>query len=229
MLHAICEEIEAANQELGQRQEKQLTYGVTATEMTPMVERMFKLLEEAGLIYDNGTVKHGSPTRIYQLFIPHTAQLLSIRAIHSGKAGGALKHTVEAIEFRATKHPVRKKLANISTGVNLEELNFSLPKCAGCGTYRLNDSQSFCHHCGHQLIDASAFNECLKMEIAHVPGLTAWQKTRIKDNLTQWRTVRDFLAKQDPAADLFTIHGFGKARTAKIVDVINSFVDDYLS
>ena len=62
-----------------------------------------------------------------------------------------------------------------------------------------------------------------------MPGLTNWQRKQIKDNLPFFKTIRDYLAKQDPAAELLTVSGFGKSRTARIVDVLNSFVDDYLS
>ena len=228
MLDAMAKEIKSANRALAEKSEKQLIYGVASDELTTMITRMFKLLEEAGLIYDAGTVKHGAG-RNYRLYIPHTALLLALRALTTREAGGAIKHTLAAIEFKSTKHPVRKSLASLKAKVKLDKLNFSLPKCGSCGTPRLADNQHFCHQCGHQLVDASTFNQCLEMEIAKIPGLTVWQKLRIANNLTQWRTVRDFLAVQNPAAELFTITGFGKARTAKIVDVINSFVDDYLS
>lgn len=108
-------------------------------------------------------------------------------------------------------------------------LNLALPKCANCSERRLTDNQRFCHNCAHQLVDASTFNLCLDTSITEVPGLTEWQRKQIKDNLPFFKTIRDYLAKQDPAAELLTVSGFGKSRTARIVDVLNSFVDDYLS
>ena len=229
VLNDIAKELKAFNKTLVERQEKQLTYGIQEDELTPIVDRMFKLLVEAGLIYDAGTVKHGTPTRIYRRFLPHTSLLLSIRAIDSGGTGGSIKQTLDAIAFKTTRHPIRKSLSKVAPNVKFEELNFSLPKCAYCGTQRLTDNQRFCHSCGHQLVDASTFNICLDTEIAKVPGLTEWQRSQISNNLPHLRTLRDFLAKQDPAADLLTIWGFGKRRTTKIVDVLNGFVDDYLS
>ncbi|MGJ0430060.1 zinc ribbon domain-containing protein [Methylobacter sp.] len=229
ILNEIAKELKVFNKTLAPRQEKQLTYGVQEDELTPIVDRMFKLLVEAGLIFDAGTVKHGTPTRIYRRFLPHTALLLSIRAIDSGGTGGGIKQTLDAIAFKTTKHPIRKSLSKVAPNVKFEELNFSLPKCAYCGTQRLTDNQRFCHSCGHQLVDASTFNICLDTAIAEVPGLTEWQRSQISNNLPHLRKLRDFLAKQDPAADLLTIRGFGKRRTTKIVDVLNSFVDDYLS
>jgi len=228
IINGVAKEIKAFNETLIVRQEKELTYGVREDELTPIVERMFKLLMEAGLIFDDGNVKHGTPARIYRRFIPHTSLLLSVRAIGAGGTGG-IRQTLDAIAFKTTKHPLRKSLSKMSSDVDLHALDFSLPKCTYCNTRRLADNQRFCHNCGHQLVDASTFNQCLDTEISNVPGLTTWQRTQFETHLPNLRTIRDYLAKQDPAADLLTVRGFGKRRTAKIVDVLNSFVDDYLS
>lgn len=229
VFNGIARGIKTFNEILIPRQEKELTFGVREDELTPIVERMFKLLVEAGLIFDDGNVKHGTPARIYRRFIPHTSLLLSIRAIDTGGTGGGIKQTLEAIAFKTTKHPLRRSLSRMAPEVDLKTLGFSLPKCASCDTRRLTDNQRFCHNCGHQLVDASTFNQCLDTEIASVPGLTVWQRSQIGTHLTTLRTIRDYLAKQDPAADLLTVRGFGKRKTARIVDVLNSFVDDYLS
>lgn len=228
VFNGIAREIKLLNATLVLRQEIELTYGVTEEELTPIVERMFNLLVEAGLIFDDGNVKHGTPERIYRRFIPHTSLLISIRAIDAGGTG-AIKQILDAIAFKKTKHPLRKKLSKMAPEVNLQALDFSLPKCASCDTRRLTDNQRFCHNCGHQLVDASTFNQCLDTEIINVPGLTVWQKAQIGKHVSNLRTIRDFLAKQDPAADLLTVRGFGKRRTTRIVDILNSFVDDYLS
>lgn len=229
VLNVAAKEIKLQNEKLIARRQKLLTFGVKEDDLTPMVDRMFKLLVEAGLIYDEGNVKHGTPVRIYRRFIPHTSLLLSIGVFNSGEAGGSIKQTLDVIAFKTTKHPLRKSLSKIVPDIDFQALNFSLPKCASCGTRRLTDNQRFCHSCAHQLVDASTFNQCLDMAIAEVPGLTEWQKSRINAHLSTLRTIRDFLAKQDPAADFLTVRGFGKKRTARIVDVLNGFVDDYLS
>lgn len=228
VINGIAKEIKAFNETLILKQEKELTYGVREEELTPIVERMFKLLVEAGLVFDDGTVKHGTPARIYRRFIPHTSLLLSFRAFGAG-AGGSIKQTLDAIAFKTTKHPLRKSLAKMSTEVDLQTLDFSLPKCSFCDTRRLTDSQRFCHNCGHQLVDASTFNQCLDTEITSVPGLTEWQRKQIGTQLQNLRTIRDYLAKQDPAADLLTVRGFGIRKTTKIVGILNGYVDDYLS
>jgi hypothetical protein len=139
-----------------------------------------------------------------------------------------MRQTLDAIDHPSTKHPVRKSLQSIA-GFDLGQLTLKLPKCMRCSTPRVKENQRFCHYCGAQLIDASTFNGCLETEITAVPGLTDWQKGRIIEQLPMLRTIGDFLAKQDPAAALLSVRGFGTRRTTKIVDVLNGFVDDYLS
>ncbi|WP_153066872.1 zinc ribbon domain-containing protein [Xanthomonas arboricola] len=228
VLEGIAKEIKAQNAVLVEKGRKQLTYGVQSDELTPMVARMFSLLIEAGLVYDNGGVKHGTPERIYRRFIPHSGALLGIRAFSTGP-GGSIRQTLNGIELRSSKHPVRKSLARAIPEVQLDALTLSLPRCAKCNNRRLSDSQLFCHICGNQLVDASTFTKCLDVAISAVPGLTSWQRVQIATHLPALRTIRDFLAKQDPAADLLRVRGFGDRRTARIVDVLNGFVDDYLS
>jgi hypothetical protein len=43
------------------------------------------------------------------------------------------------------------------------------------------------------------------------------------------KVVRDYLAMQDPVAELLTVYGFGRRRSARIADVLQGFVDDFLS
>lgn len=230
VLQAIGREFKVYNSKSLERHEKGLVYGIVREKLTPLLERMFKLLAEVGLIFDDGEVKHGTPGRIYRKFIPHTALLLSTGVFNDGsKAAGSLKQIAQAIAYKSTKHPLRKSLDNIVGPGVLDKLDLALPKCAYCGTTRLTDNQRFCHNCAHQLVDASIFNTCLDVQIVDVPGITDWQQTQISTHLPHLRTIRDYLAKQDPAAELLTVSGFGTRRAAKIIDVLNSFVDDYLS
>jgi hypothetical protein len=230
VLQSIGREFKAYNSTLLEREEKGLVYGIVREKLSPLLERMFKLLAEVGLIFDDGEVKHGTPGRIYKKFIPHTALLLSTGVFNdSSKAAGSLRQIAQAIAYKSTKHPLRKSLETIVGPGVLDKLNLALPKCAFCGTTRLTDNQRFCHYCAHQLVDASIFNTCLDVQIVDVPGITEWQKNQISTHLPHLRTIRDYLAKQDPAAELLTVSGFGTRRTAKIIDVLNSFVDDYLS
>jgi hypothetical protein len=60
-------------------------------------------------------------------------------------------------------------------------------------------------------------------------GLTEWQKEKIFESLPKFKTIGDYLAKQDPSAELLTIYGIGKKRSAKIIDILDGFVDEFLS
>lgn len=230
LVHDIARELKAYNSNnLLQRQEKGVAYGIRTDELVPLLERTLNLLIEAGLIFNDGEVKHGSPERIYRKYIPHSALLLGVGAFTAHGSSGSLRENLEGIRFKSTKHPLRKSLSAVVGSDFVAGLDLALPKCANCSVRRLTDNQRFCHACAHQLVDASTFNLCLDTAISDVPGLTLWQRNQIKQNLPFFSTIRDYLAKQDPAAELLTVAGFGKSRTAQIVDVLNSFVDDYLS
>lgn len=230
VLHAVSKELKSYNALLLARNEKGLVFGIAKDKLTSLLERMFNLLAEVGLIFDDGEVKHGTPARIYRKFIPHTALLVTTGVFNdASKGGGSLKQVLSAISLKSTKHPMRKSLeAMLGDGV-LDTLDLALPRCSACQTRRLTDNQRFCHNCAKQLVDASIFNTCLEVQIVDVPGLTSWQREQMTANLPHFRTIRDYLAKQDPAAELLTVSGFGARRTARIIDVLNSFVDDYLS
>lgn len=229
LVHALARELKAYNRVQLLRHEKGLTYGLRTDEKSALLERTLKLLIEAGLLFNDGEVKHGSPARIYHKYIPHSALLLNIGAFTVEEGSGSIRQNLEAIRYKSTKHPLRKSLTSIVGNDFLGSLNLALPKCAFCGEPRMADNQRFCHNCGQQLVDASAFNKCLDTPITEVPGLTEWQRSQIAEHLPFFRTIRDYLAKQDPAAELLTVWGFGKRRTARIVDVLNSYVDNFLS
>jgi hypothetical protein len=229
LLHEIAKELKAYNRTLLLRHERGITYGLRTDEKVALLDRTLKLLIEAGLIFNDGEVKHGSPMRIYHKYIPHSALLLNIGAFTGEEGSGSIKQNLVAIRHRPTKHPLRKSLASIMGEDFVNSLNLALPRCAYCHVQRMTDNQRFCHNCGQQLVDVSAFNQCLDTPITGVPGLTEWQRSQIAENLPFFQTIRDYLAKQDPAAELLTVSGFGKRRTARIVDVLNSYVDDFLS
>lgn len=208
----------------------QLLAGVPKEDLTAIVQRMFQLLIEAGLIFDAKEVKHGTPERIYQRFIPHGAALLQSRALTSGDAGGTLKSSAEALRQKRAKHPVRRKLERyVDDPSVIQNLDFALPPCPVCAAPRVSDSQRFCVNCGSQLVAVSTFENCLSVPIEDVPGLTQWQIQTIKNELPRLRTIRDYLAMQDPAAELRTADGIGLRRSARIADVLHGFVDDFLS
>lgn len=208
----------------------QMLIGIPKEDLTAITHRMFQLLVEAGLVFDAKEVKHGTPERIYQRYIPHGAALIQSRALTSGDAGGTIKSTAEAIKRHRAKHPVRRKLVKfVDDPTQIESLDFALPPCPACGTGRLSESQRFCSNCGTQLIAVSTFDTCLNVAINDVPGLTQWQAKKIKDDLPILKTIRDYLAMQDPVAELLTVYGFGRRRSARVADVLHGFVDDFLS
>lgn len=207
---------------------KQVSVGVIKEDITPLIKRMFDLLVEAGLIYEQGEIKHGSPERIYSRYVPHTAALLGVRAFSLGHSGTSPKQIVAAIQLKSSKHPIRKRLNQLSDDA-VKSLKVDLPECSVCQTPRLTEDQKFCHSCGSQLITPSTFTECCKITIKDVPGLTDWQRQRISSSLPKFKTIGDYLAKQDPSAELLTIYGIGKKRSAKIIDILNGFIDEFLS
>lgn len=208
----------------------QLVIGVNKDELTPMIERMFQTMVEAGIVYDAKEVKHGTPERIYRRYLPHTAALLQSRALTGSDSGGAISGTLASLGKKRAKHPVRQRLSSIiNDSTLLSNLKFSLPPCQKCSTPRVSDTQKFCTNCGNQLVAVSTFDACLNVKIADVPGLTNWQKTKINEELKKLGTIRDYLAMQDPATELKTIYGFGPQKSMKIADLLKSFVDDFLS
>ena len=206
-----------------------IVYGVRNDERTPLLLRTLNLLVEAGLIYYDGEVKHGTPERIYHKYIPHSALLLSLGVFNAPVGSGSIKHILQAVAYKPAKHPLRTSISSIAGQEFVEALDLALPKCSYCNERRLTDHQRFCHSCGKQLVEVSAFNACLDTPIAEVPGLTKFQRNQIASHLPYFKTLRDFLATQDPAADLLTVWGFGRQRTTRIIDVLNSYVDDFLS
>jgi len=228
LLSEMALAVKEANETALEQGLKQVSVGVIKDDITPLVKRMFDLLVEAGLIYEQGEIKHGSPARIYARFVPHTAVLLGIRAFSKGQTGSGAKQIVDAIQRRSVKHPIRKKLKLLSPESVLG-LRVDLPECTVCQTPRLTEDQKFCHNCGSQLISPSTFSECCKIIIKDVPGLTEWQRERITTSLPKFKTIGDYLAKQDPSAELLTIYGIGKKRSAKIIDVLDGFIDEFLS
>lgn len=227
VLNEMVRAIKTANSEIAQLQ---LTIGIGKDEISVIVKRMFQLLIEAGLLFDAQEVKHGTPERIYQRYIPHSALLTKSRATVSGDAGGSLKSLVDSLHRKRSKHPIRKKLERyFPDPAMLANLDFSMPPCPQCGTARNTEDQKFCMECGSQLIAVSTFERCLSVEIVKVPGLTDWQKTKISTELKQLKNIRDYLAMQDPMAELLTVYGFGPRKSAKIADLLQSYVDDFLS
>lgn len=205
-----------------------MVVGLTGTEANPPVERVLSLLIEAGLLYELQSVSHGSD-RSYRRFIVNLATLLEERAFSGGKRGTAIRDVVDIIQSTQTsKHPLRRSVSTMLSRDQISRLKPDLPACARCHSARLSANQRFCHMCGSELVDTSAFNECMKTRIADVPGLTGWTRTRLKE-IESFQTIGDFLSDQNPAAKLRKIHMIGEIRAKRITLLITGYVDEYLS
>jgi hypothetical protein len=220
--------VKEANSKAIPNNEKQISVGILKDDVSSIVKRMLDLLIEAGLVYQQTDVSHGQPARVYHRFVPHTAVLLGVRAFSLGQHGTSPKQIVDVIKYKNVKHPIRKKLSLLSVA-RISALKIDLPACSKCQSPRLNEAQKFCHACGSELIDSSSFTECCKVNITDVPGLTSWQKQQMTAVLPKFKTIGDYIAKQDPSAELLTIRGIGTKRSTKIIDVLNGFIDEFLS
>lgn len=228
LLNEMSSFVKDANTKSLLNHEKQISVGILKDDVSSIVKRMLDLLVEAGLIYQQADVSHGLPARVYHRYVPHTAVLLGVRAFSLGQHGTSPKQIVEVIKYKNVKHPIRKKLSLLSPA-KISGLKIDLPPCSKCASPRLNEAQKFCHECGSELIDSSSFTECCKVNIADVPGLTSWQKQQMAAVLPKFKTIGDYIAKQDPSAELLTIRGIGTKRSTKIIDVLNGFIDEFLS
>lgn len=222
----MASEINEANKTSLKKGFKQIYVGVHTDIVTSFVQRMFGLLVEAGLLYEGSVVNHGNRGS-FRRYTPHIAKLLDIRAFSNGRLVGH-KHIVEALRFKVEKHPVRKSLNSLSTE-SINYLKVDLPQCTQCQTPRLNEEQRFCHNCGAKLVEPSVFSECCQIKIGDVPGVTAWQKRKIAEELPSFKTISDFMAKQDPGSELKKIDYIGNKRSTDIVKALESFIDEFLS
>lgn len=212
-----------------EKDEKQLMLGVPGAEISaqPLVDRMFNLLIEAGMLYENPSVSHGED-RIYRRYTPHLAALISLRALSGGSRSSSASLTLKTIGLKSAKHPLRRSVSKLADHEILEGLRIDLPPCRVCDTPRLTDQQKFCHNCGSQLLDDSTFTKCMSLPLNSVPGLTTWQKEKVS-KLERVQTIGDLLAIRDPGTELRKIHRVGTVRASKMIELVTSFVDDFLS
>ena len=177
-----------------------------------MQNRMIGFLKEAGLLYEiKSTVKHGEQ-RTYRRFIPHILNLIENRTFSKGRGFNALE-TLNALKAKSKKHPLRRNVNTIISEENINRLKLNMPACQNCATKRLTVDQKFCHHCGSQLINKSAFEQCMQINITDLP-LTEWQKNKLKG--LQIASIGDFLSLSNPGGELRKAYGIGKVRSEKI-------------
>lgn len=226
-------EIKKANDELinkavaGEKGEIQLRIGIDKETIITYAERMFRLLIEAGLLFEKSEVSHGTD-RKYRRYIPHLAALLQVRAFSGASRGMSPGQIVDILKQTAAKHPVRRSLQNLMGSTELNNLGFDTPPCNSCGTKRLRDDQKFCHACGTELVDSSTYSHCMSISLDTVPNITEYQRNQIKKDLPNLRTIGDILVYQDPGSELRRAYGIGPVKATRILESVTRFVDEFL-
>ncbi|MCD6271474.1 MAG: zinc ribbon domain-containing protein [Deltaproteobacteria bacterium] len=223
LFETIVDDIVTANKNL--QNEKQILIGIE-DEQNISFDRMMRFLIEAGLLYDKETVSHGE-NRKYHRYIPHFAFLMQKRAFSSGKRGFDSGSIIKFINRKQSKHPVRRSFGKLLSAEQIENMKLDLPPCNHCGTPRLTEEQKFCHSCGHELVDKSAFEDCMKLTIDDLP-ISDWQKKKIKEE-SNLKTVNDFLTMPDPGTELRKPHGIGPVRSEQIFNKVQQLVEEFLS
>ncbi|KHT28795.1 hypothetical protein RC98_08670 [Pectobacterium carotovorum subsp. carotovorum] len=224
----ICDLLKKANEAIKTKGEKQLKIGISGVKDNPHVERMFNLLVEAGLLYEVAeTVSHGSD-RDYIRYIPHISALLQQKVFTAGEKGLSAKNIVDNLKLPSTKHPLRRSVSTLIKKDVVESLTFNLPPCGSCGAERMNQIQKFCHNCGAELIPMSTFEQCMRLPLYEVPGLTTWQMGKIKNEIPKFKNIGDFLSSQDPSKELRKAERIGVIRAEKIIRLVQGFVDEFL-
>jgi len=192
-----------------------------------LAERMLRFLIEVGLLYPmNSAVSHGRNRR-YDRFIIHLAFLQAAGAFRSGR-GSSPRDLPQYMQRVAAKHPVRVQLSKVLSATQLSQLVLDLPSCARCGTARINESQRFCHQCGEQLVVASLFEDCMKLPLNEVPGISTAIVQRLHRD-TRLRTVGDVYSSQSPGADLQKASYIGPKRADNIIVKVTLAVGEFLS
>jgi len=213
---------------------KQIIIGIQEKqEFTITISRMIKFLIEAGLLYPiRIPVKHGSnkpgssEPREYDRYIPHLLFLIKKRAFSSDRGFNA-SQIVEFIGRESAKHPVRRAIDTILDKRQIKNIKLDLPPCSHCGTLRLSEDQRFCHQCGHQLLDKSRFEACMKIPIDNLP-LPGWIKEGLKEDIVI-KTLEDILSHPDLGNELQKIHYVGPKRSENIDKKIKEYVEEFLA
>lgn len=208
------------------KDEKQVIIGIEKNDNV-YFSRLIKMLIETGLFYNLTDISHGDG-RVYERYIPHYALLIKERVFSEGSRGFSPSQVVQKILNKNTKHPVRRSVSSLFNAEQLTRLKLTLPPCNNCKSLRLTENQKFCHHCGNQLIDESAYNQCMSIPLSKVPFLTSWQVQKLS-GLEKVKTIGDVLLLQDPGSELRKIHRVGPKIANKIMDKVLSHVEEFLS
>jgi hypothetical protein len=206
---------------------RNITLGLKqGSDRNPLTERMLRFLVEVGMLFPLQAVSHGA-NRKYDRFIPHLAFLYSQGVFRGGK-GASLKDVPQYMQRPSAKQPLRRTLSTLLEPPELASLKLDLPACQQCLTARINESQRFCHACGAELVSSSLFEECMKLPIEKVPGISESLAARINQD-TKLRTVGHVYASQNASADLQQASYVGPVRASGIIGKVTVTVNEFLS
>jgi hypothetical protein len=192
----------------------------------PLAARMLRFLVEVGMLYPLQAVSHGQ-NRKYDRFIPHLAFLLQHGMFREGR-GSSVRDLATYVQRPPAKHPIRRDLSTILSPDELVSLKLDLPPCDRCGTARINESQRFCHNCGETLVESSLFEECMKLPLDRVPGISEAMIARIHRDTTI-RTIGHVYVSQNASGDLQQASYVGPVRASTIIEKVALTVGEFLS
>jgi hypothetical protein len=187
---------------------------------------MLRFLIEVGMLYSLHAVSHGA-NRKYDRFIPHFAFLQQQGVFREGR-GASLRDISSYMQRPPAKHPIRRDLSTLLNPDELVSLKLDLPPCQRCGTARINESQRFCHNCGAELVASSLFEDCMKLPLEKVPGISPALIARIHKDTTI-RTIGHVYASQDASGELQEASYVGPVRAGGIIDKVAITVGEFLS
>ena len=216
--NTLADHVAEANRQY--EESRQLIVGIAAKDIHTLEARMLRFLVEVGFLYPMTSVKHGED-RAYLRFMPHLAPLIHRRAFQHSSGFSARKQ-VSFLRSEHKRQPLRFSIGKLLPNV---KLHLDLSKCARCGTARLSETQRFCHNCGAELINQSAYEACMALSIDVLP-ITERQKEALRQ---QFSTIGDIIAAQDPASELRSFGLIGQKRAATIAERAQKYVDEYFS
>ncbi|EHK8703632.1 TPA: zinc ribbon domain-containing protein [Citrobacter freundii] len=188
------------------------------------IERVVSFLIEAGLLYELPSTSHGVG-RTLRRFIPHYAFLIKEK-VFSISRGFSATNLAKILTSPSEKHPLRRTLLSLINKEDLEAITLTLPNCSNCGAKRLANNQKFCHQCGNQLIDESAFRSCMKKNLLELP-LTDFQMSVIKQ--TNFKTVEDVISSKNTATEFMKVKQVAQKRAAMLEFKVRTWVNEFLA
>lgn len=218
LFNSLADQVADVNRK--QEDSRQITVGISTKDIRTLETRMLRFLIEVGFLYPMTSVKHGDD-RSYLRFIPHLAPLIHRRAFQHS-SGFSARRQVLFLTGEQKRQPLRFTISKLLPG---EVLHLDLSRCSRCNAPRLAETQRFCHECGAELINQSAYEACLSLPISVLP-ITERQKVALRE---QFSTIGDIIAAQDPATELRTFGLIGQRRAATIAEKAQKYVDEYFS